>query len=161
MIIVSRVIAVAVGIMTIGAAHWEVGDLDQELLPIAFLESSYGLNIDHKPHSRGDFYSSYGALGLKPATAYDEYLRSPALRNKWPGLDDRLVFTEHLKNESQLYRDTCNAHWHRIRTKTPSLAHSVFAWRWGYTASNNASNETVNTNLYVMAYLRIYNGESK
>lgn len=160
MTIIPRTAVLAVGIMALGATRWEKKDLDQELLPIAFLESSYGLNINHRPHSRGDFYSSYGALGLKPSTAYDEYVRSPSLRSKWPGLNDPVAFTTSFKAEPELYRDACNTHWHRMRSKTTSLARAVFSWRWGYTAAIQAKEEQIAQDQYVVSYLRIHNEQA-
>src|SRR5271166_1313214 len=101
-------IARAVVVM-LSLLKWTPGSLNQELLPIAYLESSNGTNINHKPHSKGEFFSSYGALGLKPATAYDEYMRNSLLQLEWPGLSNRMVFTASLKSQPALYNDACNA----------------------------------------------------
>ena len=59
---------------------WSTTGLHPDLLPIAFLESSNGKHVQHQPHSGGPYYSATGALGLKPMSAHEHYLKNKDLQ---------------------------------------------------------------------------------
>jgi hypothetical protein len=136
---------------------WSPGNLNKELIPIAHLESSSGINTIHKPSRFGEFDTAYGALGLKAATAYDMYKMAPRLQLKWPGLTVAEFLFEFI-TDRDLYDACANVHWNYLRQNTDSLIRAVYAWRYGFTAALAASISTIENELYVSRYL---NGSQK
>ncbi|NBT58210.1 hypothetical protein EBT16_05450, partial [bacterium] len=55
---------------------WSPEGLHQDMLPIAHLESNFGKNTQHAAHSKGEYHTAVGAVGLKPVTAHEEYKKS-------------------------------------------------------------------------------------
>lgn len=138
-------------------ARWQPTGLAKELHPIAHLESSWGRNMNHEPHSKGPFFSSYGALGLKAITAYEAIMRSKRLQSKWSSngtvdLTDKDVFFSLFTSNYEFYNDCASSHWAYLRRNTDSIEQAVFAWRWGLGASKKSQSHQSDS--YVMAYLK-------
>lgn len=131
---------------------WKPDGLSIELYPIAHLESSFGKNMNHDPHSKGSWFSSYGALGLKAATAYDAYKISPRLQAKFPGLLDKDRFLTAITSDWRLYNECANLHWRILRKQTSSMEQAVFAWRWGIGAALKAGAAKIDADKYVASY---------
>jgi len=140
-----------------GERTWPLEGLNRELNNIAYMESSYGRNINHRSHWRGEFHTAYGALGLKPVTAHWQYIISPRLQKQFPGLKNEAVFLQEFKYNKKLYTQCANEHWRYLRKVTPTLNRAVFSWRWGLTASNEATNETIATDTYTVKYGQVAN----
>lgn len=136
--------------------NWDPGSLNKQLYPIAYLESSFGKYVNHQPHSKGPFYSSYGTLGLKAVTAYEAYLISKRLQEKWKDDDGHVLSQDEFFNiftvNEELYNDCANVHWWYLSKHTDSIEQAAFAWRWGLGAALEASNDTIITDKYVQSY---------
>ena len=132
---------------------WTPHGLHRELHPIAQLESNFGQNVQHKPHPNGSFETAYGALGLKPQTAHEEYKRSSAVRSKYPNLEDPSAFESRFRSDPAFYNSLASSHWGHIRALTPSVARAAYAWRFGINGQKAASDEEVAGSPYVKQYL--------
>lgn len=135
------------------AVTWPLIGLSPELDTIAYQESYYGKYLDHEPHARGPYHTAFGSLGLKGSTAHDVYLRSKWLMAKMPGLADKWAFLNRFWHNSELYMHCANLYWATLRRLTPSIGRAVFAWRWGLTASNMATNEKIESDSYTVKYI--------
>ncbi len=131
---------------------WPLEGMNGELNNIAYMESYYGTYVNHEPHVRGAFHTAFGSLGLKPVTAHDQYMKSPRLQKQFPGLQDEKVFLQEFWRNRLLYVQCANFHWYYLRSVTPTLARAVYSWRWGLTASNNATDEQIATDSYTAKY---------
>lgn len=131
---------------------WPLNGLHEELNSIAGMESQYGKYVDHKAHPRGAFHTAFGSLGLKPSTAHWMYMRTPELQRQFPGLQDERVFLRAFWSNSELYARCANTHWQYLRMSTPTLSRAVYAWRWGLTASREATDTQVDEDRYVTRY---------
>ena len=134
------------------AVTWPLAGLSSELTFIAHAESNYGKYLNHAKHIKGPFDTAFGSLGLKPSTAHDTYIKSPQLRIKFPGLEDKGLFLNRFWRDAQLYMHCANFHWYSLRKNTSSLSRAVFSWRWGLTASRAATEVTVDSDPYVVKY---------
>ncbi len=134
------------------AITWPLQGLNSELNFIAFAESNYGKYLNHAPHPRGPFDTAFGSLGLKPSTAHDIYIKSPRLRVRFPGLEDKATFLNRFWRDATLYMYCANWYWYSLRKNTPSLARAVYSWRWGLTASTKVSDIMISVDPYVIKY---------
>lgn len=134
---------------------WPLEGLNGELNNIAYMESYYGVYTNHEPHVRGPFHTAFGSLGLKPVTAHWQYMVSPRLQKKFPGLQDEKVFLNEFWHNKELYVQCANFHWYYLRHATPTLARAVFSWRWGLTASNQASDDEIAADSYTVKYAEL------
>lgn len=131
---------------------WPLDGLQGELNNIAYMESYYGKYVNHEKHVRGPFHTAFGSLGLKPVTAHATYIKSPKLQKEFPGLQDETVFLQAFWHNRDLYTQTANFHWWFLRHNTPTLQRAVFAWRWGITASNAATDVEIAADEYTNKY---------
>lgn len=130
--------------------------LHHELHPIAQLESSGGKNINHKPHSLGEFHTAVGAVGLKPSTAHDEYMKSSWLQKVFPNISDPQKFTHEFKRNDALYNHTATSHWHRLKKLFGGdTTKAAYAWRWGQGAALRDAPEVQAGDPYVQAYQKL------
>jgi GNAT superfamily N-acetyltransferase len=133
-------------------AKWTPEGLHPDLIPIAHLESSFGLNVQHAPNSKGDFHTAYGALGFKPVTAHEEYLKSKPLQETFPNLKDPAEFLKQFKSNPQFYNTVASAHFLRLKARHGSPEKAAYAWRWGTGAAGAAGDDKVEKDSYVMRY---------
>jgi len=131
---------------------WSALGLHQALIPIAHLESSFGQNINHAPNPKGDYHTAYGALGFKPVTAHEEYLRAPVLQKLYGDMKDPAVFLNKFKTDPKFYNLLATSHFMRLQKQHGSPERAAYAWRWGTGACQGASDEQVATEPYVMRY---------
>jgi 8-oxo-dGTP pyrophosphatase MutT (NUDIX family) len=137
--------------------QWNPAGLAEGLKPIAHLESSWGQNVNHTPHSKGDFHTAYGAVGLKPVTAHDEYSKSKYLQQLFPDLHDQQKFVEMLKANTAFYNSVATAHWNRLkRLFGDDRLKTAYAWRWGQGKAAETPPELIDADPYVQGYKRIY-----
>lgn len=134
---------------------WPLQGMNGELNNIAYMESYYGTYVNHEPHVRGPFHTAFGSLGLKPVTAHDTYVKSPRLQKQFPGLQDETVFLQEFWHNKELYTQCANFHWWALRHATPTLARAVYSWRWGLTASNEATDEQIAADTYTVRYAEL------
>ena len=134
---------------------WPLEGLNGELNNIAHLESFYGKYTNHERHVRGAFHTAFGSLGLKPVTAHWTYVQSPRLQKMFPGLKDEQVFLQEFWRNQELYTQCANFHWWYLRRETTSLARAVYSWRWGFTASNEATDEIIAADVYTTRYAEL------
>jgi hypothetical protein len=134
---------------------WPLEGLNGELNNIAYMESYYGKYVNHEPHARGPFHTAFGSLGLKPITAWWTYKQSPKLQKKFPGLQNEAVFLREFWRNRELYTQCANFHWWQLRHATPTLARAVYSWRWGLTASNEATDEQIANDAYTTKYAEL------
>ena len=120
---------------TTDLAAWSPKGLHNELVPIAHLESSFGQHMNHAPSSKGEYHSALGALGIKPVTVHEEYLRSPSLQKLYPGLTGPETFTQKLKKDPQFYNVMGGAHWVHLKRVLGSPEKAAYGWRWGIGAA--------------------------
>lgn len=131
---------------------WSALGLHQSLIPIAHLESSFGQNVAHAKHPKGDYHTAHGALGFKPVTAHEEYLRAPALQKLYGDLKDPAVFMSKFKADPKFYNLVATSHFMRLQKQHGSPERAAYAWRWGTGACQGASDEQVANEPYVMRY---------
>lgn len=131
---------------------WPLEGMNGELNNIAYMESYYGTYVNHEPHVRGTFHTAFGSLGLKPVTAHDQYMKSPRLQKQFPGLQGETLFLQEFWRNRLLYVQCANFHWYYLRSVTPTLARAVYAWRWGLTASNTATDKQIEVDTYATKY---------
>lgn len=134
---------------------WPLEGINGELNNIAYMESYYGVYINHEPHVRGPFHTAFGSLGLKPVTAYDQYIKSPKLQKRFPSLQNEQVFLQEFWSNRELYTQCANFHWWFLRHATPTLARAVYSWRWGLTAANEATDEQIVVDTYTARYTEL------
>ncbi len=130
-------------------------NLHQDLHPMAHLESSWGQNVVHAPHSKGEFHTAHGLLGFKPSTAHEEYTKSPKLKAKYPNLSEPADFTSKFKTDQAFYNDVASAHFNRLKARHGSKENAAFAWRWGSGAAQKATPETISSDEYVTRYKKL------
>lgn len=136
--------------------RWTPTNLIEEMHPIAHLESSWGKNMAHAAHSKGDYHTAVGAVGLKPITAHEEYRRTKALQEKYPGLiEDAGAFTRKLKTDHKFYNDVASAHWNTLKSRFGTPERTAYAWRWGWGSARKASDEDIANDGYVQKYQRL------
>lgn len=131
---------------------WSALGLHQALIPIAHLESSFGQNIAHAKHPKGDYHTAHGALGFKPVTAHEEYLRAPTLQKLYGDMKDPAIFINKFKTDPKFYNLLATSHFMRLQKQHGSVERAAYAWRWGTGACQGASDEQVANEPYVMRY---------
>ena len=136
----------------IQAVKWSPAGLHPHLIPIAHLESNFGQNVSHLPSPKGEYDTAHGPLGLKPNTAHEEYLKSPALQKQFGDLKDPADFTAQFKANPRLYNLVATSHFLRLMKQHGSAAKAAFAWRLGTNAAAAATDEQVNALPYVQKY---------
>lgn len=133
---------------------WSPDTLMKEMHPIARMESSMGQNMEHLKHSKGDFHTAFGAVGLKPVTGHEQYLRSKDLKAQYPNLNDPIAFTSEFKTNPDFYNAVAGDHWNWLKKATKgSVERTAFAWRWGIGASKKADDRTILNDSYVKKYM--------
>jgi len=135
-----------------GMPAWTPEELHPDLIPIAHLESSFGQNMAHAAHKKGEFHTAHGALGFKPITAHEEYTKSKFMNQKYPGLSSPEVFLEKFKNDPKFYNLLAGAHFARLKARHGDPQKAAYAWRWGSTACANATDEQIKNDAYVQRY---------
>ena len=130
---------------------WTPHGLDRELKPIAHLESGFGRNTNHEPHSGGPYHTAYGALGLKPVTAHETYKHSPRLQKLFPGLDSPEKVIEKMK-DPQFYNIVASGHWRYLKRVLGDPLKAAYGWRWGLGAAQHADDYQIKTEPYVQKY---------
>ncbi len=133
--------------------------LHRDLHPIAHMESSFGQNMKHKVSSKGELDTAVGALGLKPTTAHEEYLRSPALQKLHPNLKEVKALLNEMKSNPQFYNNVAATHWNRLKKLTGSPEKAAFAWRYGPTAASKTPDAAILKDKYVQGYIKHANPE--
>lgn len=136
---------------------WSPEGLHQDMLPIAHLESNFGRNTQHAAHSKGEYHTAVGAVGMKPVTAHEEYKKSKAIQKAFPGLEEPTDFINRMKSDNRLYNLLATSHFLRLKARHGSPERAAFAWRWGTGAAQNASEEQVASDPYVQKYVQIAN----
>jgi hypothetical protein len=127
--------------------------LTPDLYGISHLESNNGLHVNHEPSIRGPFYTALGHLGLKPSTAWGFYQKSPILRMRYPGLDQDTFF-EKLRTDVAFYNEVASTGFQRMKRHF-GLPRSIFAWRWGDGAAEDASEADIRADAYVGKYMNM------
>jgi len=135
-----------------GMPAWTPEELHPDLIPIAHLESSFGQNMAHASHPKGEFHTAHGALGFKPITAHEEYTKSKFMNQKYPGLSSPEVFLEKFKGDNKFYNLLASAHFARLKARHGDPQKAAYAWRWGSTACANATDEQIKNDAYVQRY---------
>jgi len=153
----AKFVAFAVSFIPVDAkiSTWPLEGLNRELNGIASIESQYGKYVNHRAHPLGDFHTAFGSLGLKPSTAHWMYRKTAKLRQQFPGLEDERLFLKAFWTNRRLYTQCANTHWLFLRASTPNLPRAVYAWRWGLTASQNASDEDIIGSSYTTKYAQL------
>ena len=131
---------------------WTPEGLTPELHPIAHIESSFGQNVSHLPHSKGSFHTAVGAVGLKPVTAHEEYTKSPALQSAFPGLQNPEDFQKQLATDHQLYNKVASSHWERLKKRFGTPERAAYAWRRGWGTAAKAEQSQIDNDPYVQRF---------
>lgn len=137
---------------------WSSEGLHEDLHPIAQLESSGGKNVKHVPHSKGEFHTAVGAVGLKPVTAAEEYNKSSWLQKVFPGMHDAHRLVDAMNNNPAFYNGVASAHWQRLKKFFGGdRSKAAYAWRWGIGAAQRDTPEVQAADPYVLAYQKLWN----
>lgn len=131
---------------------WSPDGLHNYLIPIAHLESSFGKNMNHLPHAKGEYHTAFGPVGFKPVTAQEEWSKTKKLKELYPGLEDPAEFMKKFKNDWKFYNLLATSHFMRLMHRHGSPEKAAFAWRWGTGAASGATDDKINTDNYVMRY---------
>ena len=134
------------------APKWTPEGLHNYLIPIAHLESSFGQNMNHAPHAKGEYHTAVGAVGFKPSTAHEEWGKSKKLKELYPGLEDPATFMAKFKTDHKLYNLLASSHFLRLVQRHGTPEKAAYAWRWGSTAAAGASQDAIDSSPYVMRY---------
>lgn len=152
----SMIGAIAAGMLALaqdGSIH---KDLHPHLKAISQLESSGGKNVQHAAHSKGNYHTAVGAVGLKPITAHETYKKDQGLQQQFPNLQDPAKFTNELQTNPTLYNSVANTHWGKLlKWMKGDAAKSSYAWRWGVGAARNATPEKIQKDTYVSKFLKL------
>lgn len=132
--------------------RWTPDGLDSELIPIAHLESSFGQNTNHAKNPGGPWKTAFGALGFKPETAYEEYLRSTQLKGRYPQAVDKDTFLTTFTTDPSFYNRVASQHFRYLRRNHGSDDKAAYAWRWGNTAAAQAPDAKWKSDEYVQKY---------
>ena len=135
-----------------GIPAWHPEGLIPDMYPIAHLESSWGQNLAHASNKKGEFHTAFGALGFKPVTAHEEYLKSKHMQTNYPGLEAPEKFLETFKGDPKFYNLLASAHFTRLKKRHGGPQQAAFAWRWGTGACANATPEQIDNDSYVQKY---------
>lgn len=139
--------------------EWSPEGLSEELKPIAHLETNFGKKLKHSPHSKGEYHTAYGAVGLKGITAHEEYNRTKYLQQLYPDLHDQEKFMETFKSNPGFYNAVATAHWNRLKKLFGGdVDKAAYAWRWGQGRAAKADPEMISASPYVQGYQRIWQG---
>lgn len=136
----------------VGIKAWTPDNLNEELYPIAHLESSWGKNMNHAPNPAGDYHTAFGALGFKPSTAHEEYKKSPLMMKNYPGLADPADFLKSFKADPNFYNLLASSHFARLKARHGDVKKAAYAWRHGSTAAMRASPDLMEQDPYVIQY---------
>ena len=138
---------------------WGPEGLAPELFPIAHLESNMGQNMDHAKHSKGEFHTAFGALGMKPITAFERYHHEPHLQQLFPGVgEDKDKFLTEFKSNPLLYNSLASAEFnHNKKVFGGDIHRAVFSWRWGLQAAHDAPAANVIADPYVATFDKLNN----
>jgi 8-oxo-dGTP pyrophosphatase MutT (NUDIX family) len=134
------------------APAWTPESLHPDMIPIAHLESSFGQNMAHASHPKGEFHTAFGALGFKPSTAHEEYTKSKLMNQNYPGLAAPEDFMAKFKGDPKFYNLLASAHFARLKQRHGDPQKAAYAWRWGSTACANATDEQIQNDVYVQKY---------
>lgn len=138
---------------------WGPEGLHSELFPIAHLESNMGRNMDHAKHSKGEFHTAFGALGMKPVTAFERYHHEPHLQTLFPGVgEDKDKFLTEMKANPLFYNAVASAEWsHNKKVFGGDIHRTAYSWRWGQQAAHDAPAENVIADPYVKMFDKLNN----
>lgn len=140
-------------------SEWTPAGLAEELKPIAELESTSGKKMQHTPHSKGEYHTAFGAVGLKAVTGHEEYKRTKYLQQIYPDLHDQQKFMDSFKSNPGFYNAVATAHWNRLKKLFGGdVEKAAFAWRWGQGKAARTDPEQIKLSPYVQAYQRIWMG---
>jgi 8-oxo-dGTP pyrophosphatase MutT (NUDIX family) len=131
---------------------WTPDGLHNYLIPIAHLESSFGKNMNHIPHAKGEYHTAFGPLGFKPVTAQEEWGKTKKLKELYPGLEDPAAFMAKFKGDWKFYNLLASSHFMRLMHRHGSPEKAAYAWRWGTGAASGADDDKINADNYVMRY---------
>ncbi len=137
--------------------QWHFQGLPREMMAIARNESNVGQYWDHAKNQAGPFWTAYGPLGLKPATAYDEF-RMPhmaAVRRSFPGLENPTDFLNEIRVNPNLYNAVATGHWNRLKNMAGGDDEkAAYGWNQGVGALQVAmqNGDDVSDHDYVSKY---------
>lgn len=134
------------------APKWTPDGLHADLIPIAHLESSFGQNMNHTPHSKGDYHTAFGPVGFKPSTAHEEWNKTKKLKQLYPGLEDPKDFMDKFKSDWKFHNLLASSHFMRLMHRHGSPEKAAYAWRWGTGAASGATEDVINKDNYVQRY---------
>jgi 8-oxo-dGTP pyrophosphatase MutT (NUDIX family) len=138
------------------AAQWTPKGLADDLHPIAHLESSFGKRLEHLPHSKGEYHSAFGAVGMKPVTAHETYKRSQALQKLYPGLGEEHAFIREFKTSPAFYNTVATTHWNQLKRLTNGdPIKAAYAWRWGSGKLARTPPDLIQSDPYTQAYAKL------
>ncbi len=135
--------------------QWEPNGLDKMLYPIAMIESSFGINVKHQKHNLGIHWTAFGALGLKPVVAHEDYLNSQYARAKYPGLEKIEEFTIRFISDVRFYNFACNLHFYMYLNQGHDLTDVVYQWRYGKTHAATIARADKINDPYVIKYFNL------
>lgn len=125
-----------------------LGGLHNDLQVLAEIESRSGKSMKHQMHSSGHpFKTAFGPVGFKPMSAFEEYSKTPHLREIYPEYaektvpekDRQIAFNKEFQTNPDFHNTIANSHWNTLLTKfdnKPEVA--AFAWRFGRKAAIDA-----------------------
>lgn len=134
---------------------WNKKDLNPELVPIAWNESSNNTKLDHIPSQNGAYETAFGPLGLKPSTAHFEWKASPKLQKEYPGLANQSLFLTKFRTSVALYNKLASIHWARLKTLGDGdVLKAAYGWRYGPGLIAAVTDEQLVSEPYTLAYLK-------
>lgn len=131
---------------------WSPTGLHSGLIPIAHLESTFGQKMIHQPHSKGEYHTAYGPVGLKPSTAHEEWTKSKQMKEKFPGLEEPTAFIKKFKNDWGFHNLIASSHYLRLLHRHGTPEKAAYAWRWGSKAASEADDAKIHNDGYVSRY---------
>lgn len=117
------------------ANRWTMRDLPTELKALSFAETSGGLKWGHDKHSRGEFDTAYGPVGLKPSSAYENFKNSKVLTQAYPHIVTSTDFLNEFQQNPKFYNTLASKEWSRMLKDSKGNPEEAAArWRLGSAA---------------------------
>jgi 8-oxo-dGTP pyrophosphatase MutT (NUDIX family) len=137
--------------------QWDNRGFGDCLSHISHLESDDGKYLDHEPNSKGEWFSAFGPLGLKPSTAHERYILNPSLQRKFPGNMPQDTFMYYFKNEPEFYKAVARTHWrHLLNASGQDIGRTAFSWRWGEEKMRRTPIDEIENDPYVRKFRQLH-----
>ncbi len=135
-----------------------VKQADPDLYSLAQNETSGGVNLDHKPVTKGlnKGHTAGGPWGMMPITAKEIVARNRAIKEQYPEVEasDPDIITQALNTNPQMAYALAKAEYERrLKVLQGDKSKAAYSWLNGVTGTKNAKPEDIIASEYVQKFL--------